>query len=53
MLWRGCVGWWDECGGGDMVGGIGVTYSKIEHAGLLRSAEVLALCYFGVRVQLQ
>jgi hypothetical protein len=28
------------------------TYSQIEHAGFLRGAEVLALCYFGVRVQL-
>jgi hypothetical protein len=35
---------WREAGG--------ETYSEIEHARLLRSAEVLALRYLGVRVQL-
>jgi hypothetical protein len=29
------------------------TYSKIKHARLLGLAEVLALCYLGVRVQLE
>lgn len=38
--------------GGQGIRGKDSTYRQIEHARLLCGAEVLSLCYLGVRVQL-